>query len=157
MGRKPLGPWVVVGVDGSADALAAVDLAAAEATLRNLRLRVVASAPQVVAEDIAGSAQTNRAVAEAARRAHLTWPELTVRTVVAAGDPAETLIGESRTAGLVVFGSQGGGGGPRPRSVGVRSGGRACVLPDDDRTVRCGWCGRDVRCASAGRGGGGRS
>jgi hypothetical protein len=36
MGRKPLGPWVVVGVDGSADASAAVELAA-EATMRGLQ------------------------------------------------------------------------------------------------------------------------
>jgi nucleotide-binding universal stress UspA family protein len=123
MGRRPLGPWVVVGVDGSADALAATDLAAAEAAARGLRLRVVAASPCLGRGRAAGfaaladSAVANRAVAEAAGRAHLNQPDLTVRTCVVAGDPAETLIRESRTAGLVVVGGRGRGGGWRPGSA----------------------------------------
>jgi nucleotide-binding universal stress UspA family protein len=114
MGRKPLGPWVVVGVDGSADALAAVDLAATEAAMRGLRLRVVGS---VVGSSLAGTAEANRAVAEAAGRAHLAHPDLTVRTLVSATDPAGALIGASRTAGLIVLGGRGRGGSPRPGST----------------------------------------
>jgi nucleotide-binding universal stress UspA family protein len=114
MGRKPLGPWVVAGVDGSADALAAVELAAAEAAMRGLRLRVVGS---MVGSALAGTAEANRAVAEAADRAHLARPNLTVRTLVSATDPAGTLISASRAAGLIVLGARGRGGGPRPGST----------------------------------------
>lgn len=145
MGRKPLGPWVVVGVDGSADALAAVDLAVAEAAMRRLRLRVVAASPEPVTASmpavvgsetpdsrtatgpgsaawlgtaaLAGSAEANRAVAQAATLAHLDHPDLTVRTLVSVGDPAEMLISASRTAGVVVVGGRGRGGGQRPGSV----------------------------------------
>lgn len=114
MGRKPLGPWVVAGVDGSADALAAVELAAAEAAMRGLRLRVVTS---VVGSALAGTAEANRAVAEAADRVHLAHPDLTVRTLVSTTDPAGTLIGASRTAGLIAVGGRGRGGGRRPGST----------------------------------------
>jgi nucleotide-binding universal stress UspA family protein len=119
MGRKPLGRWVVVGADGSADALVAVELAAAEAMMRGLRLRVVASCPRSAGGDaaLAARAECNQALAEAARRAHVGWPDLTVSTLVASGDPAGTLIRESRAAGLVVVGGRGRGGGPRPGSV----------------------------------------
>jgi len=113
MGRRPLGPWVVVGVDGSAQALAAVEVAAAEAAMRRLRLRVVAAGPPPAndsAQDttaLAARVEANRAVADAAARAHLAWPDLMVRTLVAAGDLAGTLIRESHTAGLVVVGGGG--------------------------------------------------
>jgi nucleotide-binding universal stress UspA family protein len=120
MGRKPLGPWVVVGADGSADASAAVELAAAEATMRGLRLRVIASCPSSTDGDqaaLAARADCNRALAEAAYRTHTAWPDLTVSTLVASGDAAGTLIRESRAAGLVVVGGRGRSGRPRPGSV----------------------------------------
>jgi nucleotide-binding universal stress UspA family protein len=127
MGRKPLGPWVVAGVDGSPDALAAAEAAAAEAAARGLRLRVVACCPppeEGRAEDtaagvaaLAARVEANRAAAEVASRAHLARPGLTVRTLVVAGDPAQTLIRESRTAALVAVGGRGRGGAPRPGSV----------------------------------------
>jgi nucleotide-binding universal stress UspA family protein len=105
---------VVAGVDGSADALAAVDLAAAEAAMRGLRLRIVGS---IMASALVGTAEANRAVAEAAGRAHVAHPDLTVRTLVSATDPAAALIGASRTAGLIVLGGRGRGGSPRPGST----------------------------------------
>jgi nucleotide-binding universal stress UspA family protein len=116
MGRKPLGPWVVAG----ADALSAVDMAAAEATMRGLRLRLVVSCPQGsrsagAAAALAALVDANRAAAEAASRAHLRSPDLTVSTLVVAGDLAGALIRESNTAAVVVVGD-----GPRPGSAWTR-------------------------------------
>jgi nucleotide-binding universal stress UspA family protein len=137
MGRKPLGPWVVAGVDGSAGGFAAVEMAAAEATMRGLRLRVVASSlpDSERAGPLAARVKANRAVAEAASRACLTSPELTVRTVVLPGDGAETLIRESRTAGLLAVACHNRGDGSHPGSVCARVAAHAycpvVVVPSD--------------------------
>ncbi|MBX6354685.1 MAG: universal stress protein [Micromonosporaceae bacterium] len=130
MGRKPLGPWVVAGADGSADALAAVEVAAAEAEMRGLRLRVIATSPRPASACpapgsdsngrvgvLAARVGANLAAARAASCAHRVRPNLTVRTMVVATDLAEALIRESRTAGLVVVGGRNSGGDAGPGSV----------------------------------------
>ena len=139
MGRRPLGPWVVVGVDGSAQALAAVEVAAAEAAMRRLRLVVAAGPPPAndSAQDttaLAARVEANRAVADAAARAHLAWPDLMVRTLVAAGDLTGTLIRESHTAGLVVVGGAGVPDRCAPRSPRTRA-----ARPSSYRRIWTAW------------------
>jgi nucleotide-binding universal stress UspA family protein len=105
---------VLVGVDGSASALAAVDLAADEAALRKRPLRIVyvcqwpslrfarGSLPEELrteGEQILGTARTR-----ARRRA----PDVEVRTGVAAGDAARVITEEADGASMVVLGGHGG-------------------------------------------------
>jgi nucleotide-binding universal stress UspA family protein len=113
---------VVVGVDGSDTALAAVRWAAVEADERGTPLRLVAAVPWRVYQPIGmpalgveyqrqaltrGSEQHLQAAAEAARKAA---PELVVTTEVRGGEAPAVLRDESATARLVVVGSRGRGG-----------------------------------------------
>jgi nucleotide-binding universal stress UspA family protein len=115
---------VLVGVDGSADSLAAVDLALREAALRNLPVHVLYADPWA----------HHAGWAEADPDASLTEellvdPHLVLRTAlkhaaatgtgttavggeVLAGDPATVLVRESARADLVVLGHRGRGGFP---------------------------------------------
>jgi nucleotide-binding universal stress UspA family protein len=114
-------PTVLVGVDGSAHSLEALDFAADEALLRDGALRVVnvihwpvleiASAPER-APTIDGTLirDARSEVDAAARRAARRHPGLRVTTAVIAGTPASVLIEESDTAELLVVGSRGRGG-----------------------------------------------
>ncbi|MEN3586046.1 universal stress protein [Streptomyces sp. ZYX-F-203] len=95
---------VVVGVDGSASSLTAVDQAAREARIRRAGLRVVHAAGRRPTED------ADRMVGDAARHARSVAPEVEVFEVVVVGSPVEVLETESRTARLVVIGSRGAGG-----------------------------------------------
>lgn len=112
---------VVVGVDGSASGLAAVDLAAREAILRRRPLCLVHAFiwPYLhVPLDPSPSGppegglrhQAERILAEAHTRAHATAPDLVVRSELVTGDAAAVMIGASRTADLVVVGDRGLGG-----------------------------------------------
>ncbi len=112
---------VVVGVDGSAGSLAAVDLAAREAALRDQPLRVVhaftwpyldvALGPAVLGPPEGGLRQAaERIVAEALDRATGTQPDVRVTGEVVTGVPAAVLVQESSTAVLVVVGDRGLGG-----------------------------------------------
>jgi len=114
-----MAPPVVVGVDGSESALRAVDLAADEAALRGVPLRVVhaslweryeggsgslgdrESVWQVTAEDILRTAE---------HRAHLRRPGVEVSLDVLPEEPEYALLRESREACLVVLGTRGRGG-----------------------------------------------
>ncbi|GAA1796382.1 universal stress protein [Planosporangium flavigriseum] len=112
---------VVVGADGSTRSLAAVDLAAREAALRDLPLRVVyaylwpyvaappGGAPVSLSDD-ALRHDAERVVREAVERAHATAPSVDVTGEAIVSAPAPTLIEHSRTASLVVVGDRGLGG-----------------------------------------------
>ncbi|MDI9883358.1 universal stress protein [Streptomyces sp. HNM0645] len=112
---------VVVGVDGSASSLAAVEAAAREARLRGAGLRVVhafiwpalhvplgpspSGPPEGGLRNLA-----DRLVAEAVERARAAAPEVEVSQAVVTGEPLTVLEAQSRAAELVVVGSRGMGG-----------------------------------------------
>ncbi|MDX3784096.1 universal stress protein [Streptomyces europaeiscabiei] len=113
---------VVVGVDGSPSALAAVDAAAVEASLRGVELRVVHAFlwPAVHAPPgpsplgpLTGALHetVERIVADAVERARSQAPEgLHVGHAVIAGEASTVLQAQSRTAQLLVVGHRGSGG-----------------------------------------------
>jgi nucleotide-binding universal stress UspA family protein len=94
---------IVVGVGGGERWLAAVDLAAAEATQRRLPLHLLAAQPDL---DRTGPQTTLSVIV---RRVCTAWPGLAVTGRNVTGDPAEVLVEASRAATLVVI-----GGGRRP-------------------------------------------
>lgn len=109
---------VVVGVDGSPSSLVAVEVAAREAGLRGVALRLVhafgwpaAHVPPGGRPWAAGSAGMRELVdgtlAEAERRAHEAAPATDVMREVVVGEPVMVLEIESRTASLAVVGSRG--------------------------------------------------
>ncbi|MFG3120859.1 universal stress protein [Streptomyces sp. NPDC048201] len=107
---------IVVGVDGSASSLGAVDWGAEEAALRGAPLRLVYASlweryegelvaqelnrpvEEVMARDVVGTAEA---------RARQRRPGLEVTTDVLPGEPEYALVRESRTARAVVLGSRG--------------------------------------------------
>jgi nucleotide-binding universal stress UspA family protein len=110
-------PPVVVGVDGSADALTAVVWAAEEAARRNAPLRVVhANIWPVIRGHWPGDyadqllLRSEELVQDAVRHARQASPGLTVSGTVTTGNAAPVLIESSRDALLVVVGSRGLGG-----------------------------------------------
>ncbi len=109
---------VVVGVDGSPSSLQAVEIAAREAGLRGVGLRLVhafgwpaAHVPPGGRPWSTGGAGMRELVdgtlAEAERRAHETAPGIELMREVVVGEPVTVLEIESRTASLVVVGSRG--------------------------------------------------
>ncbi|HEY8980182.1 MAG TPA: universal stress protein [Streptomyces sp.] len=112
-------PPVVVGVDGSESALRAVDLAAEEAALRGVPLRVVHAS---LWERYEGTSLTpghgrpsERLTAEkilrtAEQRANLRRPEVEVSLDVLPEEPEYALVREGREACLLVLGTRGRGG-----------------------------------------------
>jgi len=109
---------VVAGVDGSADAQLAVDLAAWEADRRHAPLRLVYGFRPVYVCGVATIGYDldrqvrdldNMLIAESARVARR-YPDLPVATEVVQGAPASVLLDESAAAQLVVVGSRGRGG-----------------------------------------------
>ncbi|WP_458249523.1 universal stress protein [Streptomyces sp. MAI_2237] len=112
---------VVVGVDGSASSLAAVDAAAREARSREAGLRVVHAFVWPATHVPLGSwplgppeggmrHMVEHLVDEAVERAHKAAPEVEVSHVVVTGEPLTVLEAQSRAAELVVVGSRGMGG-----------------------------------------------
>ncbi|MFJ6841942.1 universal stress protein [Streptomyces griseoluteus] len=107
---------IVVGVDGSAPSLRAVDWGVEEAALRGAPLRLVYASlweryegeliaqelnrpvEEVMARDVVGTAEA---------RARSRRPGVEVTTDVLAGEPEYALVRESRTARAVVLGSRG--------------------------------------------------
>ncbi|MFI6010190.1 universal stress protein [Streptomyces sp. NPDC051243] len=109
---------VVVGVDGSPSSLAAVEVAAREAGLRGVGLRLVhafgwpaAHIPHGGRLWEPGGAGVRELVdgtlAKAERRAHETAPGVEVMREIVVGEPVAVLEIESRTASLAVVGSRG--------------------------------------------------
>lgn len=112
---------VVVGVDGSSSSLEAVEVAAREAALRGVGLRLVHAFGQPPAHVPPGMPPWNPkaagvrelvdgTLAEAERRARAAAPDVGITRDVTVGEPVMVLEIESRTASLVVVGSRGRGG-----------------------------------------------
>ncbi|GGQ20003.1 universal stress protein [Streptomyces roseolilacinus] len=112
---------VVVGVDGSASSLAAVDAAVRQARSRGARLRVVHAflwpalhvplGPSPLGPPEGGLRKmADRLVAEGVERARAAVPEVEVSGEVVTGEPLTVLETQSRAAELVVVGSRGMGG-----------------------------------------------
>ncbi|QHC23047.1 universal stress protein [Streptomyces sp. GS7] len=110
---------LVVGTDGSDDALRAVDWAADEAALRGCPLHLLHASLWVQYEDSAPSvgrypearrhAAARSVAASAEERARLRQPEVAVSAVVRDEDPVYALVDESDRAAMVVVGSRGHG------------------------------------------------
>lgn len=112
---------VVVGADGSASSLAAVETAAREAAWRGAGLRVVHAflwpalhvplGPPALGPSEGGLRNAaQRVVAEAVERAGRAAPDVDVTHAVVTGEPLTVLEAQSRAAELVVVGSRGMGG-----------------------------------------------
>jgi nucleotide-binding universal stress UspA family protein len=118
--RRPVARNVVVGVDGSEQSLAAVDLAAREAALRHYPLHVVHAfvwplmrVPLGPPEGMPAGGllhEAERIVDEAIDLARTTAPGLAVTGEVAVGGAAPVLLRCAAAAGLVVVGDRGLGG-----------------------------------------------
>lgn len=121
-GNGTHGSTVVVGVDGSDSAVAALDWAVAEATARQAaKLRIVhgfiwplyrvelGSSPYGP-EEGGLRATADEVVAAAVERARAVAPELAVEGVLHVGGAAAALVDESAGAQLLVVGSRGLGG-----------------------------------------------
>jgi nucleotide-binding universal stress UspA family protein len=110
---------VVVGVDGSPAATAALDWALDEASSRSARLWLVYALDQAHGDAFTRAnpvfaAEERRAAEEildtAVARARAVAPDLDVRAVLQVGSPAAILLAEAKFAELVVLGSRGRGG-----------------------------------------------
>lgn len=115
------GAAVVVGVDGSEQALRAVRLAAAEAARRNRMLRIVhgfiwpllhvpVGAPPGGPPGSGLRHQAEQLVADAVAEAEATAPGLRVGGEIIDGEAAAVLVGEAPNAALIVLGDRGMGG-----------------------------------------------
>lgn len=96
---------IVVGIDGSEDAVTAARWAVAEAGRRAARLLLV-----IVNDDPAREDHAENAVHDVAEKCRALQPDLDVETEVARGRPVEELLRRSESAGLVVLGKRGRGG-----------------------------------------------
>jgi nucleotide-binding universal stress UspA family protein len=116
---------IVVGVDGSDHASAALGWAVEEAKLRGARVVAVYAwsfvpppplgAPDLLSvpvNDVAGDLEAEQAAAERALEASLAQlgADVDVERRLVEGDPAEVLVSEAEGADLVVVGSRGHGG-----------------------------------------------
>jgi len=102
-------PPVVVGVDGSAESLTALDLAADEALARVTCLVVIhAFEPTPPSPAFSRKlTQVREMVSAAEDRARAEHPGLAVSSVVIPGDPAEVLLQQAGRASLAVLGYRG--------------------------------------------------
>jgi nucleotide-binding universal stress UspA family protein len=114
---------IVVGIDGSEGAGAALEFAADEAALRNARLRLVSAwelpvaaygagfAPPLDAETLDGFRQGAQGIADEARASvKKLQPSLEVEVTAVDGQPAEVLLEQAAGASLIVVGNRGLGG-----------------------------------------------
>jgi nucleotide-binding universal stress UspA family protein len=111
---------VVVGVDGSACAVAALEFATREAALRGARLRIISAweiTPPLApvgpypAEALYGfKEQAESAIQVALARAAELEPTVPTEGTVIEGQPAHVLVKEAQGAALLVVGNRGRGG-----------------------------------------------
>ena len=116
---------IVVGVDGSDAAARALEFAAAEAALRETRLRIVSAwevpvMPVTAPPDLAllpdpATLDALREVAQqvadnASAKVNESHPSLQVEAVAAQGQPADALLAQSADAEFIVVGRRGLGG-----------------------------------------------
>jgi nucleotide-binding universal stress UspA family protein len=114
---------IVVGVDGSAGAGKALELAAAEAALRGAQLRVVSAwqiAPAVYGGGFVAGIDASvldavredaeRVVREAVAEVAKLQPSVPCEGLTLEGQPAEILLEHARDASLIVVGNRGHGG-----------------------------------------------
>jgi len=114
---------VVVGIDGSAGARAALEFAAREATLRGARLRIVCAweippavyaggfAPGLDQATLEGFQEgAEMIVREAVAAAKEVQPGIECEGKAVQGQPAEVLLEAARGADLIVVGNRGHGG-----------------------------------------------
>jgi len=109
---------IVAAIDGSAEALRAVEWAVSEAVLRDAPLRIVSATelpprmaprkdthggPSTVAEVV--TAERDRALTEAAERATAIDPDLLVSTDVLPGSVAQAVTDSGAGASMLVVGS----------------------------------------------------
>jgi nucleotide-binding universal stress UspA family protein len=106
--HRPAVRGVAVGTDGSDASLPAVELAAAEADLRGLPLRLLSANP---------AATPRPDVKALVRRLRAAWPGLAATAHSVTGEPAQVLVRASRTAALLVVGRRDDAGPPRPGAV----------------------------------------
>ncbi|WP_431933240.1 universal stress protein [Nonomuraea jabiensis] len=99
---------IVVGVDGSAPATAALEWAAADAQRRGLDLRIVHVCEQQPRRE--GIEHCTRVLEAAADRARRLTSDVKVTTELLGGNVIEDLIAESESADSLVLGSRGFGG-----------------------------------------------
>ena len=117
MTEQPTGERIVVGMDGSAAAAAAVTWAAGQASTRGAVLRVVNA---WLHDGMLDDASVNRTTAQA-RDVHLKELEATTSKLIEGrtglkveysapiGDPGEVLVEEAKDASMLVLGSHGNG------------------------------------------------
>ncbi|MGW5470070.1 universal stress protein [Streptomyces chartreusis] len=107
---------VVAGTDGSERSLAAADLAAREALLRGVPLRLVRALPPLPGDAVPVPAkETLHHLAEHMLQRAITdlgarYPDLQVQGEQAADAPAKALLAAAGDAGLLVLGTRGSGG-----------------------------------------------
>jgi nucleotide-binding universal stress UspA family protein len=114
---------IVVGVDGSAGAAAALDFAAQEAALRTARLRIVAAwevpvavyadafAPPIDVKTLdAFRARAQQVADDALAAVKRSQPSVEAEAVAVDGQPAQVLLDHAAEAALVVVGNRGLGG-----------------------------------------------
>lgn len=115
----PVEPIVAVGVDGSEQARVAVLVAAEEAMLLGVPLRVVCAVPQFSGSLAWVPAPVDREQLfrdiQAQLRAGTAWlqshfPDLEVQTSLVDGAPVDILVGVTRSVELLVLGTRGHGG-----------------------------------------------
>ena len=127
---------VLVGVDGSAEALAAVQWAAGDAALRDGELRILYVDAREHGADAAATTHGTEVLEEARQAALAERPRLRVGTELVHGHPAGTLVdAASRAGGVLVVGRRGRGAvtsfvlGSVSRDVAGRTAGPTVVVP----------------------------
>jgi nucleotide-binding universal stress UspA family protein len=115
--KEPITHRIVVGFDGSASSIAALDWAAAQAERTGSSVEVVTAwewptvygAPMAFPEGFDPGTDAQAIADDGKQRITASFPGVTVRTVVEEGHPAPVLVEASEGASLLAVGSRGHG------------------------------------------------